>query len=46
MKLLPLLLIPIILLSSCSIDWNDEKDDYFTKNQECYKYKDKLLTDL
>jgi hypothetical protein len=25
-KLLPIFLIPLILLSSCSIDWNDEKD--------------------
>lgn len=26
MKSLTLLLIPLLLLSSCSIDWNDEKD--------------------
>jgi hypothetical protein len=26
MKSLTLLLIPLILLSSCTIDWNDEKD--------------------
>lgn len=25
-KILPIFLIPIILLSSCTIDWNDEKD--------------------
>ena len=50
MKLLLLLLIPVIPLSSCSIDWNDEKDakiaelekqiqdDTFQKKQECAKY--------
>jgi hypothetical protein len=44
---LTLLLIPMILLSSCTIDWNDEKDtkiaelekqvqdDTFKKKQEC-----------
>ena len=26
MKLIPLLLIPLLFPSSCSIDWNDEKD--------------------
>jgi hypothetical protein len=26
MKAITLLLIPLIFLSSCSIDWNDEKD--------------------
>lgn len=26
MKKLTLLLIPLLFLSSCSIDWNDEKD--------------------
>ncbi len=48
---LTLLLIPLILLSSCTIDWNDEKerkitelekqiqDDTFKKKQECEKYK-------
>lgn len=46
---LTLLLIPLILLSSCTIDWNDEKDkkiaelekqiqdDIFKKKQECKK---------
>lgn len=47
MARLTLLLIPLILLSSCTIDWNDEKDakfaelekqiqdDTFKKNMEC-----------
>ena len=50
MHKLTLLLIPLILLSSCTIDWNDEKDtkiaelekqvqdDIFEKKQECAKY--------
>jgi hypothetical protein len=50
MKSLTLLLIPLLLLSSCAIDWNDEKDkkiaelekqiqdDSFKKKQECSKY--------
>jgi hypothetical protein len=45
---LTLLLIPLIFLSSCTIDWNDEKNkkiaelekqiqnDKFKKNQECF----------
>jgi hypothetical protein len=49
-----LLLIPIFL-SSCSIDWNGEKDvkiaelekkiqdDTFKKKQECEKYKEEIL---
>jgi hypothetical protein len=47
MSRLTILLIPLILLSSCTIDWNDEKDakitelekqiqdDTFKKKQEC-----------
>lgn len=47
MRSLILLLIPLFLLSSCSIDWNDEKDkkiaelqkqiqnDTFKKKDEC-----------
>ena len=50
MKLTPILLIPLLFLSSCTIDWNDEKDkkitelekqiqdDTFKKKQECTKY--------
>ncbi len=50
MKNLILLLIPLIFLTSCTIDWNDEKDkkilelekqiqdDTFKKKQECTKY--------
>lgn len=53
MKKLTLLLIPLLLLSSCSIDWNDEKDtkiaelekqiqdDTFKKNVECNDYFEK-----
>lgn len=49
---LTLLLIPLLLLSSCTIDWSDEKDakiaelekqiqdDIFKKRQECFKYKE------
>ena len=52
MRSLTLLLIPILFLSSCSIDWNDEKDariaelekqiqdDTFKKKQECAKNSD------
>ena len=51
---LTLLLIPLILLSSCTIDWTDEKDkkitelekqvqdDTFKKNKECLLLKDKV----
>lgn len=51
MKSLTLLLIPLLLLSSCTIDWSDEKDkkitelekqiqdDTFSKKQECLKYE-------
>ena len=51
MKLTPILLIPLLFLSSCTIDWNDEKDkkitelekqiqdDTFKKKQECLKYE-------
>lgn len=54
MKHLIFLLIPLLFLSSCSIDWNDEKDkrigelekqilnDIFKKKQECLKYKENL----
>ena len=50
MKLTPLLLIPLLFFSSCTIDWNDEKDkkitelekqiqdDTFKKKQECANY--------
>jgi len=54
---LTLLLIPLILLSSCSIDWNGEKDkkiaelekqiqdDTFKKKQECSSYFHKIEED-
>ncbi len=50
-KLLPFILLTSLLLSACSIDWNDDKDkkiaklerqiedDSFSKKQECEKYK-------
>jgi Txe/YoeB family toxin of Txe-Axe toxin-antitoxin module len=53
-KIFILWIILSLLLSSCSIDWNDEKDkkiselekqiqnDTFKKKQECEKYKDKF----
>ena len=31
MKSITLLLIPLLLLSSCTIDWNDEKDKKITE---------------
>ncbi|MDD2693700.1 MAG: hypothetical protein PHY14_02105 [Candidatus Gracilibacteria bacterium] len=37
------LLIPLLFLSSCSIDWNDEKDTLFTKSLECSKIEKTLL---
>ncbi len=39
MKNLIFLIIPLIFLSSCSIDWNDEKwkNDTFYKKLECSK---------
>lgn len=54
MKQLIFLLIPLLFLSSCSIDWNDEKDkkiselekqiqnDIFQKKQECSSYQEKI----
>lgn len=53
--LISLLMLPVIFLSSCSIDWNNENDtkttnqdknisdDIFKKKQECAKYKDDML---
>jgi hypothetical protein len=32
----------MILLSSCTIDWNDGKDNIFQKKQECAKHKDDM----
>ena len=49
MRSLTLLLIPLILLSSCTIDWSDEKDkknDTFLKNIECSKYKNEIETKI
>ena len=55
MKSLTLLIIPVILLSSCTIDWNDEKDkkiaelekqiqtNVFQKKIECSKLNQKTL---
>ena len=42
MKSLTLLLIPLLFLSSCTIDWKDEKDDLFVRKQECAKYIPKV----
>ena len=49
MKYFTLLLIPLIFLSSCTIDWNDEKDkknDTFLKKIECGKYKNEIETKI
>ena len=49
MRSLTLLLIPLIFLSSCTIDWNDEKNkknDTFLKNIECSKYKNEIETKI
>jgi hypothetical protein len=57
-KIFILWIILSILLSSCSIDWNDEKDkkiaelekqiqnDLFKKKQECAKHKDKIENNI
>ena len=39
MKSLTLLLIPLLFLSSCTIDWNDEKDKKITELE--YKIQEK-----
>lgn len=53
-----LILCVLLLLSSCSIDWNWEKDkkiaelekqiknDTFKKKQECAKYKDDIMKNI
>lgn len=53
-KYIPILLVTSLLLSACSIDWNDEKDkkitelqaeienDVFKKKQECQKYQEEV----
>jgi hypothetical protein len=55
---LTLLLIPLIFLSSCTIDWNGEKDkkiaelqkqiqdDAFNKKQECIKLEPEMRKQL
>ena len=57
-KLLPFILISSLLLSACSIDWNDEKDkkiaklekqiqdDLFKKKQECEKYQKSIQSEI
>ena len=58
MKPLTLLLIPLLFLSSCTIDWKDEKDekiaelekqiqdDTFKKKQECIKIEPEMRKQL
>jgi hypothetical protein len=60
MKKITLILTIIIslLLTSCSIDWNDEKDkkiselekqiqnDTFEKNNQCIKYKEEINNEI
>lgn len=41
-KLLPLLLATSLLLSACSIDWNN-KDDLFQKNQQCLSKRSEII---
>ncbi len=43
-KIFVLWVILSLLLTSCSIDWNDEKD-LFTKKQECANNKSKMEED-
>ncbi len=44
MKLI-LLLIPLLLLSSCTIDWNDEKDKKIMElNQKIEEQKEEIKT--
>jgi len=57
-KIFALLIFVCLILSSCSIDWNDEKDnkiaelekqlkdDAFIKNQECAKLRKEVLSTL
>lgn len=40
-KIISISLLSVLLLSSCSIDWNDEKAT-FKKKQECEKYADEI----
>lgn len=44
-KYIPILLSTSLLLSACSIDWNNKKDNLFEKKQECAKYRDEMLKD-
>jgi outer membrane lipoprotein-sorting protein len=57
-KIFAILITLSLLLSSCSIDWNDEKDkkiselekqiqnDNFKRKQECSKHKDKIENNI
>lgn len=43
MKLTPILLIPLLFLSSCTIDWNDEKDKKITElNTKIEEWKEEI----
>ena len=42
MRSITLILMPLLFLSSCTIDWKDEKDDLFVRKQECAKYIPKV----
>ena len=47
MKKIIILISLLLILTWCSIDWNNEKENYlFKKQQECYSYKDKIQNDL
>lgn len=46
-KIITLSLFFVLFLSSCSIDWNWEKDnELFKKKEECWKYYNELITQL
>ncbi len=57
-KLLPFILLTSLLLSACSIDWNDEKDKKiaelekqvksisFEKQKECSKFEKEMMEHL
>lgn len=46
MRSLTLFLIPIIFLSSCTIDWNDEKDKKITELENIIQEKERKINDI
>jgi peptidoglycan hydrolase CwlO-like protein len=43
---LTLFLIPLILLSSCTIDWNDEKDKQIVELENQVQEKERRINDI